>query len=347
MIEQLSHVLSLADTPRFNIKAVVQQTQVNISTLRAWEERYGLPSPNRTKHGHRLYSHRDIAIVKWLKHCTDDGLAIRQAVQMLRDSKILETSQVSEPLAVVPQQIANGWPELRAQLLDALLHVNMRQAHLIVNTVCALYPLDLVIVELFQPILKTVGERWVRGQVCIAEEHLITNFVRQRLLALSQLYASFAHGPRIVVGCVPNEQHELGVLAFSVLMEQRGWEVIYLGQNMAVDGLPEFLSRVTPAVLCVGVSLVENVPGMFEIARVAELFDQQQLVLGYSGRVFAENPDLQRRISGIFLGADLSEAVYKCDSIGEELDHERWLSIASSHYTPHSLNMSTPTFRTM
>ena len=67
MIDQIRHLLAFSDTARYNIKAVVQQTQVNVSTLRAWEQRYGVPQPTRTDHGHRLYSQRDIEIIKWLK----------------------------------------------------------------------------------------------------------------------------------------------------------------------------------------------------------------------------------------------------------------------------------------
>jgi hypothetical protein len=85
MREHIQHLQSLPDTPRYNIKAVVQQTQVNISTLRAWEQRYGVPNPKRSDHGHRLYSQRDVGIIKWLKQCTEEGLAISQAVLMLRD----------------------------------------------------------------------------------------------------------------------------------------------------------------------------------------------------------------------------------------------------------------------
>ncbi|MEN9937152.1 MAG: hypothetical protein RLZZ387_3731, partial [Chloroflexota bacterium] len=80
MIEQINRLLALPDTPRYNIKAVVQQTQVNVSTLRAWEQRYGVPQPKRSDHGHRLYSQRDVEIIKWLRQCTEEGLAISQAV---------------------------------------------------------------------------------------------------------------------------------------------------------------------------------------------------------------------------------------------------------------------------
>jgi len=337
MVEQLSHLLSLSDTPRYNIKAVVQQTHVNISTLRAWEQRYGIPTPNRSDHGHRLYSQRDIAIIKWLKQCTDDGLAISQAVTMLRESKILDTTPTSVSLPTIPQHVGNGWPEIRAKLLDALLSVNMRQAHLLVNTAATMFPAETVILELFEPILVMVGEKWMRGQICIAEEHLISSFIRQRLLALSQLFAPFSHGPRLVCSCVPNEHHEIGILMFAMLMEQRGWEIIYLGQNLGTDGLDDLLVRLTPAILCVGVTLAENVSGVFEVARVTERFNRQNLALAYSGRVFAEHPELQRRVPGVYLGTDLHEAIARVDAIGEEIDRERWLSIASTNHAPHSM----------
>jgi MerR family transcriptional regulator, light-induced transcriptional regulator len=342
MIEQLSHLLSLSDTPRFNIKAVVQQTHVNISTLRAWEQRYGIPHPNRSDHGHRLYSQRDIAVIKWLRQCTEDGLAISQAVSMLLESHILDAKPTTVILPTIPQHVPNGWPELRAQLLDALFSVNMRQAHMIVNTASTMFPIETVILQLFEPIMLTTGERWARGQICVAEEHLVSNFIRQRLLALSQLYAPFAHGPRLVCGCVPGEQHEIGLLMFAMLMEQRGWEIIYLGQNVSTEGLVDLLARLTPAVLCVGVTLAENVSGIFEVARVTEQIDRQYLPLVYSGRIFAEHPELQRRIPGTFLGTELHAALEKCDSLAEEIDRERWLSISSTNRTLHGMMPSIP-----
>ncbi|MCA9937221.1 MAG: MerR family DNA-binding transcriptional regulator, partial [Anaerolineales bacterium] len=38
------------------MKVVVQETGLKPDTLRAWERRYGVPSPERTAGGHRLYS---------------------------------------------------------------------------------------------------------------------------------------------------------------------------------------------------------------------------------------------------------------------------------------------------
>ncbi|NWG22163.1 MAG: MerR family transcriptional regulator [Chloroflexi bacterium] len=324
MLEQVHRLLALPDVPRYNIKAVVQQTQVNISTLRAWEQRYGVPNPTRSDHGHRLYSQRDIEIIKWLKQCTEEGLAISQAVALLRDMR--DTGDVvARPAPPPPPTLADaGWPDLRAQLTEALLTANLRQAHLLVNTAVALFPVETLVLDLLQPMLIDIGERWAHGDVCVADERVVTNFVRQRLLGLLQIHAPFANGPRLIAGCAPEEQHEIGLIMFSLLMEQRGWELIYLGQTVSSEGLGEFLLRMAPALVCMSVSMAEHIPGLLEIARIVESRRRHRLVLCYSGMAFERHPELRGRIPGIFLGNDLRDAVVRADDLGEEIDPDRW-----------------------
>ncbi|WP_322481241.1 MerR family transcriptional regulator [Thermogemmatispora sp.] len=73
-----------SDSPLFNTKAVVQQTGVPAPTLRAWESRYAILSPERASNAYRLYSERDIALIRWLKERVDSGMAISQAVALWR-----------------------------------------------------------------------------------------------------------------------------------------------------------------------------------------------------------------------------------------------------------------------
>ena len=57
--------MSISQTPTYNIKVVLNQTGIAADTLRAWERRYGLPVPQRTQGGHRMYSERDIETIVW------------------------------------------------------------------------------------------------------------------------------------------------------------------------------------------------------------------------------------------------------------------------------------------
>ena len=72
-----------SDDPIYNVKAIALQSGVKASTLRAWERRYGVPKPDRTGSGYRLYSSRDIATIRWLKAQIESGMSISQAVSLL------------------------------------------------------------------------------------------------------------------------------------------------------------------------------------------------------------------------------------------------------------------------
>ncbi|HJT55051.1 MAG TPA: MerR family transcriptional regulator [Ktedonobacteraceae bacterium] len=73
-----------SDVPVFNMKAMVQQSGVAAPTLRAWERRYAILSPERAQNEYRMYSERDIAIIRWLKERIDEGMSISQAIALFR-----------------------------------------------------------------------------------------------------------------------------------------------------------------------------------------------------------------------------------------------------------------------
>ncbi|HLL49709.1 MAG TPA: MerR family transcriptional regulator, partial [Thermomicrobiales bacterium] len=68
----------LATRPVYNTRAVVLRTGVPADTFRAWERRYGIPSPVRTDGNQRLYSDRDVALIAWLRDQTRTGVTISQ-----------------------------------------------------------------------------------------------------------------------------------------------------------------------------------------------------------------------------------------------------------------------------
>ena len=86
------------------------------------------------------------------------GLAISQAIDMLRDADAHD-GDISAPAPAA----SSGWTAMCHQLLDALADVNLRQAHLLVNTICTLFPIETVVLELFRPVLIEIGERWARA----------------------------------------------------------------------------------------------------------------------------------------------------------------------------------------
>ena len=85
-------------TPAYNLKVVLKETGLAADTLRAWERRYGLPVPERSAGGHRMYSQRDIETIKWLMARQEEGLSISRAVDLWNE----HNASGADPLADFP-----------------------------------------------------------------------------------------------------------------------------------------------------------------------------------------------------------------------------------------------------
>jgi MerR family transcriptional regulator, light-induced transcriptional regulator len=77
-------IAEYSQDPKYTIKVLSERTGVRPVTLRAWERRYDLLDPNRQDNNYRLYSERDIQIIRWITHRLDEGLSISNAVREYR-----------------------------------------------------------------------------------------------------------------------------------------------------------------------------------------------------------------------------------------------------------------------
>lgn len=292
--------------PIFNTKAVVRETGVPADTFRAWERRYGVPHPQRTHGGHRLYSERDIAIIRWLRERTEEGMNISHAVMLL-------TNLPDAPAAVpLPEEGVRALNRLTEEFAQALADFDAQQAERLVGEAFALYPLEDVLLRMIQPALVEIGERWHRGQINIATEHFASQFVRRKLAGLLNVFEGGALRPTVVIGCAPDELHDLGVLLIAIFLVRRGWHVVYLGAQVPLADLIETVRALSPAIVCLSATTNDTAHQLLEVGRtLLEVFPQ--LRFGYGGRIFNANPELRARMPGTFFGHDAREVV---DRIG-------------------------------
>ena len=66
------------------IRDVVERTGVGEATLRAWEQRYGFPEPERLPSGHRRYRESDVELVLQVARLRDVGLPAKAAIAQAR-----------------------------------------------------------------------------------------------------------------------------------------------------------------------------------------------------------------------------------------------------------------------
>ncbi|RIK39643.1 MAG: MerR family transcriptional regulator [Chloroflexi bacterium] len=315
-------------TPLYNIKAVVQATGISPSTLRAWERRYQVCQPQRTESGYRLYSDRDVAMIRWLKDQVDAGMAISQAVSWLdtlaEEANGLENvvlprangSQLSSLQTSVSRlPDVRGSNELSRDLLNALTHFNELAAEQVLTEAFALYPLEYVGEQIIVPALVEIGERWHRGEASVTVEHYATNFLLQRLSVILQSVNNPQRGALIWVACAPAEQHEIGSLLLVIYLRRAGYRARYIGKDIPIADFVLAVEREQPALILLSACTTEASSELARLAATLAQIEPHPPIIGYGGRIFCEQPELRNNISGVYMGDSAYEAVIQTNRL--------------------------------
>jgi MerR family transcriptional regulator, light-induced transcriptional regulator len=304
-----------SDTPLYNIAAVVQRTGVPATTIRAWERRYDYPKPHRDDDGQRLYSERDVQTISWLLDQTRHGVAISRAVDMLRSGH----ARTDGALVQTPPRGGRSFPAVRADLGQALLALDADRADDVLTEAFTLFSVEDVCLQVLQPLLIDIGDRWHAGELSVAEEHYATSFVRARLFGLLQAYQpSHTRGPVVFTACAPDEWHEVGILIVSVFLARRGLSVRYLGPNLPLEGLAAIVGRHHPAAVVLSAQSQETARKLRRAAQAVQEGPPPHPRVVFGGQAFNSDPRLRTSIEGTYVGPDAAAAADAIASLVEE-----------------------------
>ncbi len=217
--------VGLTDTGQFPIRTVAALTGVKAITLRAWERRYALIEPVRTRTGHRVYSHADIEKIRRVLTLLDRGIQIGQVSEALK----------SEETTGKPAKRARRDAQV-ARIDAAIARFDEDELDAIYDDALSVHSIEQVTDALLLPALARLGERWKGHVGGIAEEHFLAAYLRSKLGARLQRPSRYARGPRLIVACAPGEHHEIGLMLFALEARAAGFRIILLGAD---NPLPE------------------------------------------------------------------------------------------------------------
>ncbi len=308
--------MPISQVPTYNLKAVLKETGIAADTLRAWERRYGLPMPERTPGGHRLYSQRDIYLVRWLIARQAEGLSISRAVQQWKDVTAGGLDPLEEPgntaaLQGLPAANAN-LDALREQWLAHCLHFNEAGAEQILNQAFALYSLETVVSDLMRRGLHEIGEMWQRGEASVQQEHFISALAMRRFDSLISATPPPIHDKVIVLACPPGELHTLPLLYLNLMLRQRSWNVVFLGGDVPAEHLEETTRSANAGLV---VMSAQRLASAAALKNVAGLLAEKRIPVAYGGRIFNRIPEIREQITGQFLGEEMEASLDQIEQL--------------------------------
>src|SRR4051794_22681372 len=243
---------------------------VSPDVLRAWERRYDLLRPQRSRSGQRLYTGADEARVRRMLGHMDSGYSPAVAARLAAQAPsrpappgaaapAAAPPAAAPPMAAAPADLAGLAEELRA----ALHGLDEASAEAALDRLLAAFALDTVLRDVVLPFLHDLGDRWARGTVTVGQEHFATAVIAGRLHALARGWDA-GIGPRAVLACPSDERHELGLLCFALALRGRGWRVCYLGADTPADAIASVAGQLDAELIVLGAVQAEPLVGAMD-----------------------------------------------------------------------------------
>ena len=313
----MTSIIDLSDEPKFRIKAVSAKTGIRPVTLRAWERRHSILTPHRGDNKYRVYSERDIAVLRWLKSRVDKGVPISTAANELRDMQkngIWPEALPPTP-SITPNKKSNIPPEnYVSKLYRALVKHDEASATALMKEIRENYDLNTICMDILTPTLVDIGDAWYHGQIRIATEHFASNFLREKLLALLDTFPTHRNASYLLVGCAPTEHHELNSLMTALLLRSKGYRVEYLGADIPLIDLVDYASYEHPKMIILSASMEETA---IELKPMQNMLSKIRPtpIFSFGGSIFSAQPSLLEEIPGNYLGESFDDALETVDKL--------------------------------
>jgi DNA-binding transcriptional MerR regulator len=211
----------------YTIKRAAELTGISLSTLRAWERRYGVVSPARSDGRYRLYSAGDLRALAIMASLVNEGWSAKEAAA----ETLARTSAGAQP----PREESPGEPSRAIGsegLLEAARDLDTAKAADVLDEAFARGGFERVVDDWLLPALGGLGDAWADGRVTVAGEHLVSYAVQRRLAAIYEAAGGRMSGPVVVLGLPAGARHELGILAFAAATRRAGFTTAYVGADL-------------------------------------------------------------------------------------------------------------------
>ncbi len=241
---------------------VLKRTGLSAELLRAWERRYGVVAPSRTKGGQRLYTEADVARLSLLRRATLHGHSIGRLSE-LPDLDI--AALVHEPISLGPAS-AEATSEAAAAAASvkrclqavhwmdgATLDLTLRRAAMLLGPVAFAE-------TVVTPLVREVGELWHQGRLRIVQEHFTTATVRQVMSGILASLPCEPSAPVFVSGTTSGQHHELGAMLAAAAAAAAGWRSLYLGPDLPGDEIAIAATQLHAR--AIGLSIVFPIDGV-------------------------------------------------------------------------------------
>lgn len=218
----------------FSVKDLENLSGIKAHTIRIWEKRYSIFSPDRNEHNVRSYDSDDLLKLLNIAFLNNFGYKISK-ISSLSDDEVnklvndIYSEKNSASLAIT-------------SLKFAMFNFDTQLFHENYNRLAETKTFDAIFYEVFIPLLDEIGVLWQTSTLKPIHEHFISSLIKQKLYtAIEELQRnSKPDKDQIIALYLPsNEIHQLGLLYVNYLFLAKGYKTLFLGESVPMKDLEE------------------------------------------------------------------------------------------------------------
>lgn len=222
---------------KYSIKDLEQLSGIKAHTIRIWEKRYRLFEPERTPTNIRYYSDEDLKKLLNVSILNRNGIKISNIVSMDNHEICDRIIEISDSFHDFTNQIE--------QLTLAMIDFDEVRFERVLSSSVIKIGFDETVTKILYPFFERIGVLWQIGTVYPAQEHFVSNLIRQKLIIAidGQVGNARVNAATFLLFLPANEWHELGLLFYNYIIRKSGHNIIYLGQSLPLEDLAEIQSK--------------------------------------------------------------------------------------------------------
>lgn len=264
---------------QYAIKDLERLSGIRAHTLRIWEQRYGILKPERSDTNIRFYTSQDLKRLLNISLLNQHGFKISKIAKLTDLEIVTQVQLILNTFTKESDQTSN--------LVLCMMELNEYKFEKAISNCIIHFGFENTIEKIVFPFMVQIGNMWQLGIVNPAQEHFISNLIRQKIIvAIDRLSPEPLANPKTFLLYLPeNELHEIGLLYCHFLVKSKGHKCLYIGQSVPFEDLIAISTIIHPEVIITSVTTPrEGITIQNYVINLSESFKQCTILL--SGRVF-------------------------------------------------------------
>lgn len=223
----------------FTIKDLENLSGIKAHTLRIWEQRYSFLKPSRSFTNIRYYSNEELKVILNIALLNKYGYKVSH-IDKMNEAEIRDKITALGQAEAQQERIVN-------ELVQAMIDVDLTAFEFILNNYILSRGIERTISQIIFPFLEKIGILWLTNHINPAQEHLVSNIIRQKLLVgIEGLQTPLRVNKTVLLFLPEGEHHEIGLIFMHYILKSRGCNVIYVGANIPIRDIDYIVKLKSP-----------------------------------------------------------------------------------------------------